>query len=141
MQYRSNSEQETIKIGYALGEKLEPNDIVALYGDLGAGKTAFVRGICSAFDAENVHSPTFNLVNEYEGRLKIYHFDAYRIDCDAWFDLGFDEYLYAGGVCVIEWANQVELPACIQVHIQGSGDMPREIKIEFGGGGYEHSCG
>lgn len=130
MQYISNSEQETIEIGYQLGENLKPNDIVALYGDLGAGKTAFVRGICAAFEAENVHSPTFSLVNEYQGSLTIYHFDAYRIDSDAWFDLGFDEYLYADGICVIEWAGQVDLPSCIQVFIDGSGDMPRTIRVE-----------
>lgn len=129
MQYISNSESETYKIGKELGNNLKPNDIVALYGDLGAGKTALVRGVCSVFGIDDVHSPTFSLVNEYEGRLKIYHFDAYRIDSDAWFDLGFDEYLYAGGICLIEWAERILVPDCIEVYIEGSGDMPRKIKI------------
>lgn len=130
MRYISHSEAETEKIGEEFAEYLGANSVVAFFGDLGAGKTAFIRGICRRLGVKSVHSPTFGLLNEYEGRIPIYHFDAYRIDADGWYDAGFDEYLEAGGICLIEWAENIELPPCNEVHISGSGDDAREIVIK-----------
>ena len=87
---------------------LKPGDVIAFYGDLGAGKTAFTKGVCTYFGIEDVHSPTFTIVNEYNGDVTVYHFDAYRIDGDSWINGGFDEYLFAGGICVIEWAENLD---------------------------------
>ena len=129
MIFYSDSEEKTEKLGEEFAKDLHKNSVVAFYGDLGAGKTAFIRGVCRYFGVTNVHSPTFGLVNEYEADMPIYHFDAYRIDADGWHDSGFDEYLDAGGICLIEWSENIELPPCSEVHITGSGDMVREIEI------------
>jgi len=87
-----------------------PGYVVSIVGDLGAGKTAFTKGIAKGLGIEeHITSPTFTIVNEYEGgRLNLYHFDVYRIeDADELYEIGFSEYLYAGGVCVIEWADRI----------------------------------
>ena len=131
MKYLSNSEQETLNIARALGETLKAGDIVALYGDLGSGKTVFVRGICESLGITDVHSPTFTLVNEYDGQLPVFHFDVYRLENDDWDLLGFDEYLYAKGISLVEWSERVHLPPCIKVSINGNGDQPREIDIDI----------
>ncbi len=107
MKYSSNNETETQKIGYEIAKSLKKGDVIAFFGDLGAGKTAFTKGICSYFKIEDVTSPTFTIVNEYYGNITIYHFDAYRIDSQSWIDGGFDEYLYNEGVCIIEWAENL----------------------------------
>lgn len=107
MKFVSNSEAETQKIGYELAKDLKKGDIIAFFGDLGVGKTAFTKGVCSYFGIEDVSSPTFTIVNEYYGNLNIYHFDAYRIDSQSWIDGGFDEYLYNEGICIIEWAENL----------------------------------
>ena len=107
MKYSSYSETETQKIGYEIAKSLSKGDVIAFFGDLGAGKTAFTKGICSYFKIEDVTSPTFTIVNEYYGNITIYHFDAYRIDSQSWIDGGFDEYLYNDGVCIIEWAENL----------------------------------
>ncbi len=130
MRYFSGSEKETEKLGEEFAKGLHKNSVVAFYGDLGAGKTAFIRGICRHFGVTGVHSPTFGLLNEYAASIPIYHFDAYRIDADGWYDSGFDEYLEAGGICLIEWSENIELPPCNEVHISGSGDEVREIVIK-----------
>lgn len=107
MKYVSNSEAETQKIGFELAKELKKGDVIAFFGDLGAGKTAFTKGVCSYFGIEDVSSPTFTIVNEYYGDMTVYHFDAYRIDSQSWIDGGFDEYLYNEGVCIIEWAENL----------------------------------
>ena len=133
----SQGENDTFNIGVKVGNNLKSGDVVAFFGDLGAGKTALTRGIASSFGIDNIHSPTFTLVNEYYGEsINIYHFDAYRIDSDGWIDSGFDEYLYAGGICIIEWAeNLTDIlpPEAIKITISTDlqkGECYRDIKIE-----------
>jgi tRNA threonylcarbamoyladenosine biosynthesis protein TsaE len=104
----SQSEADTFNIGVQIGKKLSKGDVVACFGQLGSGKTALTKGIASAFNISNVHSPTFTLLNEYSGDLNLYHFDAYRITESQWIDCGFDEYLYGDGICVIEWAENLQ---------------------------------
>lgn len=98
------------EFGVKLGRLLKSGDIVCLNGDLGAGKTTLSKSIGLALGVEDyITSPTFNLINEYNGRLTMYHFDVYRLDkVDDLYDLGFDEYFYGDGVCVIEWAEKIE---------------------------------
>ena len=135
MKYTSNCEKDTYEIGKKLAENLKPGDVIAFYGDLGAGKTAFTKGVCAHFGIEDVHSPTFTIVNEYNGDVTVYHFDAYRIDGDSWINGGFDEYLFAGGICVIEWAENLDdvLPKnTIKVTISrdlSKGDDYRDIEV------------
>jgi tRNA threonylcarbamoyladenosine biosynthesis protein TsaE len=104
----SGSREDTYKIGNKLGKKLKPGDVVALLGELGSGKTVFTSGIAAAFNINNVHSPTFTIVNEYNAGINFYHFDAYRISESDWIDCGFDEYLDGEGICVIEWADNIK---------------------------------
>lgn len=135
MKYQSESEQDTFKIGYDLAGTLKKGDIIAFFGDLGAGKTAFTKGICSYFGISDVHSPTFTIVNEYYGDITVYHFDAYRINEESWIDGGFDEYLDNGGICVIEWAENLRgvLPdGTIKIYINRNlqkGDCCRDIEV------------
>lgn len=105
-----NNEYETEKFGVALASLLKPGDVVCLIGDLGTGKTALTKAIAKGLGiTKTVTSPTFTLVQEYlEGRLPLYHFDVYRIeDSSEMFEIGFEDYLYGQGVCVIEWADQI----------------------------------
>ena len=111
MTYKSYSCEETEKIAYALAEKLHGGEIITLDGDLGAGKTAFVRGLAAGLGiSDRVVSPTFTIVNEYSGeRLPLFHFDVYRIGSpDEMYDIGWEDYLDRGGVTVIEWAVNIE---------------------------------
>lgn len=108
--YESYSYEDTAGIAAELAKTLKGGEFIAMYGDLGAGKTAFVQGLAKALGiTRHVTSPTFNIVNEYEGRLPLYHFDVYRIaDPDEMYEIGFEEYLYSDGVCVVEWAELIE---------------------------------
>ena len=110
MEYITHSETETETLGEKLAQRLRPGDIVALYGDLGAGKTAFVRGMARGLKSPNrVTSPTFTIVNEYEGEIPLFHFDMYRLGgADELFGIGWDDYLARGGICVVEWSENVE---------------------------------
>ena len=110
MEYISNSAQETEALGERLAARLRPGDVIAYTGDLGAGKTAFTRGLARGLGvADRVTSPTFTIVNEYEGgRLPLFHFDLYRMDSpEELFDIGWEDYLARGGVCAVEWSEQV----------------------------------
>ena len=102
--------EETKDFGIKLGKLLKAGDILCLNGDLGAGKTTLSKSIGLGLAVEEyITSPTFNLINEYNGRLTMYHFDVYRLEgVDDLYDLGFDEYFYGHGVCLIEWANKIE---------------------------------
>ncbi|MDD3347475.1 tRNA (adenosine(37)-N6)-threonylcarbamoyltransferase complex ATPase subunit type 1 TsaE [Oscillibacter sp.] len=116
MEVLSHSEAETEALGARLAASLAPGAVVAYRGGLGMGKTAFTRGLAKGLGyTGRVTSPTFTIVNEYEGgRLPLFHFDMYRLpDEDALFDIGWDEYLSRGGVCAVEWSEQVTpaLPA------------------------------
>lgn len=104
------NEEQTKEIGYKLGQLLTPKSVVCLIGDLGAGKTTMTQSLAKALEVDDyITSPTFNIVNEYEGRMPLYHFDVYRIgSSDEMYDIGFDEYIDGDGVCMIEWANLIE---------------------------------
>lgn len=106
----SNSIEETEEIGYRLGRFLERGDMVCLTGDLGAGKTTISKSIALGLDVhEAVTSPTFTIIHEYDGRLPLYHFDVYRINnIEEMYDIGYEEYFYGNGVCIVEWASQIE---------------------------------
>ncbi|MCI6825597.1 MAG: tRNA (adenosine(37)-N6)-threonylcarbamoyltransferase complex ATPase subunit type 1 TsaE [Ruminococcus bromii] len=131
----SNSSDETEQIGEKIGEKLTGTEVIALFGGLGMGKTAFTRGLCSALGInEGVSSPTFALVNEYSGKFKVYHFDMYRVD--TWDDLystGFFDYI-GNGILVIEWSENIEgaLPEnTVRITInRGDSDNQRIFEIE-----------
>lgn len=130
----TNSEKETFDVGYKIGKLLKKGDVISLNGDLGAGKTHLTKGIAAGLEVDDyITSPTFNIVNEYQGRLPFYHFDVYRID-DIYemYEIGFDEYLYGEGVCVVEWGDMVEelLPKDkIYIYIKKLEDNVREIQI------------
>lgn len=133
MKYVSNSASETFEIGKKLGQSLKSGDIVALRGGLGSGKTVFAKGIAKGLGIKDeVVSPTFALLKEYEGKQTLYHFDLYRIeDEQELFHIGFYDYIGGSGICVIEWADHAgKMPPCISVRLEGSGGDTRTINIE-----------
>lgn len=103
---------ETRRLGRTVAKQLRAGDVIGLYGNLGAGKTVFTQGLCEGLGlaGEQVTSPTFSLLHEYDGGTwPVYHFDAYRIETlDEFFDLGYEEYFFGNGVCIIEWAERIE---------------------------------
>ena len=110
MTFFTKNEAETEAIGAEFGASLPDGSVVAMYGDLGAGKTAFVRGMAKGMGIDaRVSSPTFTIVNEYLGDRELYHFDMYRLgSSDELFDIGWEDYLSRGGVCAVEWSENVE---------------------------------
>ena len=131
----SRSPEDTQAIGERLGARLGAGAVVACTGELGAGKTCFLQGLARGLGVTgDVTSPTFVLVNQYRGRLPVYHLDAYRTgSLTELVDLGLEEMLHGDGVTVIEWADKLLplLPArTIHVHLSGLGDEPREIRIQ-----------
>ncbi len=110
MVYESFSAEDTKKLGEQLASKAKEGSVFCLSGDLGVGKTVFTKGFAEALGVDDyITSPTFTIVNEYEGKFSFYHFDVYRItDPDELFDIGFEEYVYGNGVCLIEWAEIVK---------------------------------
>lgn len=138
MQFLSHSTQETEAIGEELAQKLRGGDVLAFTGSLGMGKTAFTRGLARGLGCRGrVTSPTFTIVNEYEGRTPLFHFDMYRLgSSDELFDIGWDDYLARNGVCAVEWSEQAAgaLPEdAILVDIaRGEGENDRIITITGG---------
>ncbi len=135
MEYITNSPEETEKLGAALGRILKPGTVIAYSGDLGAGKTAFTRGIARGLGIlEPVTSPTYTIVNEYDtGRLPLFHFDMYRLRSseDLW-DIGWEDYLERNGVCAVEWSENVAdaLENPLFVHIEKMSDTSRRITLK-----------
>ncbi len=109
MEFETWSEQETFALGKSIAEKAKAGDIYCLDGDLGTGKTVFSKGFAAGLGVtEHVTSPTFTIVNEYEGRLPLYHFDVYRIaDPEEMYEIGYEEYFYGEGVSLVEWAELI----------------------------------
>ena len=137
MEYITNSPEETEKVGAALGKILQPGTVLAYRGDLGAGKTAFTRGLARGLGyADPVTSPTYTIVNEYlGGRLPLFHFDMYRLaSSDDLWDIGWEDYLERGGVCAVEWSENVDdaMENAIYVTIYKTGEESRRIAIEGG---------
>ena len=136
MERHSANEQETEAIGQALVGRLAPGTVVAFTGDLGAGKTAFVRGMARGLGiSQRVTSPTFTIVNEYEGgRLPLFHFDMYRLSgADDLFDIGWEDFLRRGGICAVEWSENIRdalEPATIYVDMRrGETENQRVLTI------------
>ncbi len=146
MQYHTNSPLETERLGQALANELYAGAVIAFTGDLGAGKTAFTRGLARGLGVTGqVTSPTFTIVNEYEeARLPLFHFDMYRLfSSDELFDIGWEDYLARGGVCAVEWSENLADALgedCIRVDIRRGGHeqqrvititgLPGEIELE-----------
>ena len=137
MEFITNSPKQTEKVGEALGKVLQPGTVLAYEGDLGAGKTAFTRGLARGLGAtEQVTSPTYTIVNEYlSGRIPLFHFDMYRLESsdDLW-DIGWEDYLDRGGVCAVEWSENVAdaMEGAIRVSIAKLSDEERKITITGG---------
>ena len=134
-EFITHNETETEELGARLAEKLPGGSVVAMYGDLGAGKTAFVRGMARGMGLDcRVSSPTFTIVNEYLGARELIHFDMYRIgSADELFDIGWEDYLARGAVCAVEWSEKVEdafFGDEIRVHIEKLSGNERKITIE-----------
>ena len=137
MEYITNSPVETEAVAEKLARLLHPGTVIAYRGDLGAGKTAFTRGLARGLGcADMVTSPTYTIVNEYlSGRMPLFHFDMYRLrSADDLWDIGWEDYLDRGGVCAVEWSENVEeaLDSFILVNIEKIGDESRRITIEGG---------
>lgn len=140
MEFITHSPEETEKIGEALAKSLQPGTVLAYRGDLGAGKTAFTRGLARGLGCkETVTSPTYTIVNEYlGGRLPLFHFDMYRLaSSDDLWDIGWEDYLDREGVCAVEWSENVAdaMENAVTVTIEKLGENTRRITIE-GGQGY-----
>lgn len=129
----THSVEETAALGGHIARYLFPGAFLALSGDLGAGKTALSQGLGAGLGILDITSPTFTILQEHEGRLPLYHFDAYRLkDAQGLFDIGFAEYASGSGVILMEWPENVieALPkARLDILIEGSGDVPRAIKL------------
>ena len=137
MQLITTSPAETEKVGAALSKLLSPGAVIAYRGDLGAGKTAFTRGLAKGLGCtEIVTSPTYTIVNEYlGGRIPLFHFDMYRLrSSDDLFDIGWDDYLDRGGVCAVEWSENVAdaMEDAIYITIEKLGEDSRRITLEGG---------
>ena len=137
MEYITNSPSETEAVGAALAQVLQPGTVIAYRGDLGAGKTAFTRGLARGLGVtDRVTSPTYTIVNEYlGGRMPLFHFDMYRLGSeDELFDIGWDDYLERGGVCAVEWSENVwgAMEDAIVITIARLGEDTRKIDIEGG---------
>lgn len=141
----SDSPEATDRIGWLTAGYLRPGDVLSITGELGAGKTVLVKGIAAGLDIDpaQVTSPTFSLMNEYTGRLPMYHFDAYRINRpEEWEDLGYEEYFRGEGITCVEWGNMIEeyLPRVfLEIHIEKDAvqELQRTISFRDVGGGYE----
>lgn len=137
MEFITRSPSETERVGEALGKRLTAGTVIAYRGDLGAGKTAFTRGLARGLGiTESVTSPTYTIVNEYtSGRLPLFHFDMYRLGSeDELFDIGWEDYLERGGVCAVEWSENVPgaMEHAISVTIFRLDEDSRKIVIEGG---------
>ena len=137
MIFYTNAPEETVALGEKLAKALKPGTVIAFRGDLGAGKTAFTRGLALGLGAsDRVTSPTYTIVNEYlGGKMPLFHFDMYRLgSSDELFDIGWEDYLERGGVCAVEWSENVEdaMEDAVSVCIEKLGDNERKITIEGG---------
>ena len=137
MEYMTNAPEETEALGEKLGKLLRPGTVLAYLGDLGAGKTAFTRGLARGLGCrETVTSPTYTIVNEYlGGRLPLFHFDMYRLaSSDDLWDIGWEDYLDRQGVCAVEWSENVleAMTGALTVRIEKLGDTVRRITIDGG---------
>lgn len=138
MEFYTASAYETEELGARLGRQLRPGAVIAFYGDLGAGKTAFTRGLARGLGiVDPITSPTYTIVNEYSGKIPLFHFDMYRLtSSEDLFDIGWEDYLTRGGVIAVEWSERVEdaLEDALKIDIRRDPkrDNGRRIIIEGG---------
>lgn len=132
--WTSHSEEETTELGHSIGRELPANSVLCFFGDLGAGKTTFIKGLvggATGISSDEVNSPTFVYLNIHKGTKTVYHFDLYRLrDVDEFLSMGFDEYFFAGGICCVEWSEKILsiIPEdSIRIFIKHSGHTLREI--------------
>jgi tRNA threonylcarbamoyladenosine biosynthesis protein TsaE len=139
----TNDASQTSQFAERLAVLLQPGDVIALEGDLGAGKTTFTKGLAIGLEIKRtVNSPTFTIIKEYHGRLPLYHMDVYRVE-NAFEDLGFDEYFEGDGVTVVEWAHLIveQLPAeRLTIYLYHEEDNKRKIVLVPAGKRYEQLC-
>lgn len=135
----SKSAEDTVELGRRIGRQLKGGEVIAVCGLLGSGKTQLIKGVAAGAGAKDsarqVNSPTFVIVNEYAGRIDIYHIDAYRLDSVAEFEMiGFDDFCYPGSVVLIEWADKIESALggidYMRIELFHAGDMQRRIRID-----------
>jgi tRNA threonylcarbamoyladenosine biosynthesis protein TsaE len=142
-EYISNSTEQTKEFAIRLAKHLKPSDVIALEGDLGAGKTTFTKGLAEGLQiTKNVNSPTFTIIKEYHGSMPLYHMDVYRLE-DSDEDLGFDEYFEGMGVTVVEWAHliQEQLPQeLLTIYLTHQENETRKIALKPIGSRYEELC-
>ncbi|KML39000.1 tRNA (adenosine(37)-N6)-threonylcarbamoyltransferase complex ATPase subunit type 1 TsaE [Cytobacillus firmus] len=142
-EFISKKPEDTMGFSEKLGSLLQPGDVLALEGDLGAGKTTFTKGLAKGLNiTQNVNSPTFTIIKEYHGRLPLYHMDVYRVE-DSFEDLGFDEYFDGNGVTVVEWAHLVkeQLPEeLLTIYLFLDDHDSRRLVLEPQGRRYEELC-
>jgi tRNA threonylcarbamoyladenosine biosynthesis protein TsaE len=142
-QYISNNADQTKEFAKKLASYLQPGDVIALEGDLGAGKTTFTKGLAEGLEiTKNVNSPTFTIIKEYKGSMPLFHMDVYRLE-NSDEDLGFDEYFEGVGVTVVEWAHLIkdQLPLeLLTIYLTHSNDGARNIKLVPAGKRYEELC-
>ncbi len=129
--YISKSVEDTYALARKIAERLKGGEVILLNGNLGAGKTTFTKGLAKALGIDEVvTSPTFTFLKEYKGRLSLYHFDMYRAeDEDELYELGLSDYLYADGVCVIEWNKFESVPNPIVIDVKTTGEEEREFDV------------
>lgn len=146
MEFIVDSELITMELGKKLGSLLKKGDIICLNGELGTGKTHFTKGVAKGLEIDDyITSPTFNIVNEYSGKLNLYHFDVYRVnDPDEIYAIGFDEYIFSDAVSIIEWSNYIEelIPkehiAVTIEKLPEKGNNFRKISINYFGDRYNY---
>ncbi|MBG9542656.1 tRNA (adenosine(37)-N6)-threonylcarbamoyltransferase complex ATPase subunit type 1 TsaE [Cytobacillus firmus] len=142
-EFISKKPEDTMGFSEKLGNLLQPGDVLALEGDLGAGKTTFTKGLAKGLNiTRNVNSPTFTIIKEYHGRYPLYHMDVYRVE-DSFEDLGFDEYFDGNGVTVVEWAHLVkeQLPEeLLTIYLYLDDHDSRRLVLEPRGKRYEELC-
>jgi len=136
MEGLTNSAAETFELGSRIGEQLPPNTVIAFFGELGAGKTTFIKGLVAGaaqIDPGQIKSPTYTYLNIYQGKTTVYHFDLYRLyDVDEFLSMGFDEYFDVGGICCIEWSERITtaLPSsCMRIFLEHQGGDKRKISV------------
>lgn len=141
--FTTTQPSETMDFAKRLGQLLQPSDVIALEGDLGAGKTTFTKGLAEGLEIKKtVNSPTFTIIKEYHGKLPLYHMDVYRVE-DSYEDLGFDEYFEGSGVTVVEWAHLIkdQLPdELLTIQLKHGENDTRTISLEPKGARYEELC-
>ena len=143
--FTTNSPEETKCLGKKIGKLLKAGNVVALIGNLGAGKTVIAKGLCSGLGVKEdyITSPTYTIINQYDGKIPVYHIDLYRLkDSSELYNLGWDEYIYGHGVCVVEWADkagEMLSEEYLMINIDVTGEKRRKITLQAKGASYENT--